>query len=49
MREEIRNICIQSEEDLRTAELIIEVGRFDVQVLGWQLAFGSAMLYSEGV
>ena len=43
MREEIRNICIQSEEDLRTAELIIEVDRFYASVFFSQQAAEKAL------
>ncbi len=43
MREEIRNTWMQSEEDLRTAELIIEVGRFYASVFFSQQAAEKAL------
>ncbi|HIE25912.1 TPA: HEPN domain-containing protein [Candidatus Poribacteria bacterium] len=43
MREEIRNTWMQSEEDFRTAELIIEVGRFYASVFFSQQAAEKAL------
>lgn len=43
MREEIQNTWIQSEEDLKTAELIIEVGRFYASVFFSQQAAEKAL------
>ena len=43
MREEIRNTWMQSEEDLKTAELIIEVGRFYASVFFSQQAAEKAL------
>ena len=43
MREEIRNTWMQSEEDLKTAELIIEIGRFYASVFFSQQAAEKAL------
>ncbi|MFQ6043955.1 MAG: HEPN domain-containing protein [Candidatus Poribacteria bacterium] len=43
MREEIQNTWMQSEEDLKTAELIIEIGRFYASVFFSQQAAEKAL------